>query len=309
MILNYNTKEGSFTKVWDEWEAKLKAAGVNIVGRVSYTLDVATVEKDAVPTVAKLKKTGATTILFTGDPFSPIYITKEMTKQGYFPEWVLAGTVFADTTVFARQFDPKQWKHAFGMNLIPTRIPRNLGEAYSVYVCGTGHKPEAENTQGIILANVSLLLNGLTLAGPKLTPDYFRDGLWAAPLPERDPDHIRGTVSYGNHEVNGKLIWPKNTDFGGVEDTALAWWDPDAQGEDETGEITKDDAGNPKKGLWRYMNKGARFLPGEMPTEPMGLFDKANTITYFSDAVDEANGIFAVPDVLKPMTNGKCVSK
>jgi hypothetical protein len=222
---------------------------------------------------------------------------------------VLAGTVFADTTVFSRQFDQEQWKHAFGMNLIPTRIPRSFGEAETVYTCGIGHKPEAENTQGIILGNVSLLMNGLTLAGPQLTPEHFRDGLWAAPLAERDPDHIRSTVSYGNHEINGKLIWPKDTDFGGGDDTALAWWDPTAQGEDETGEITKNEDGTPKTGLWRYMNKGAHFLPGEIPTEPMGLFDKANTITYYSDTPDEANGVFSVPDALKPLTNGKCVSK
>ena len=202
-ILNYDTKTGDFTKVWDSWETNLKAAGVPIVDRVPYLLDVSTVAQDAIPTVQKLKKSGATTILFTGDPFSPIYITKEMTKQGYFPEWVLAGTVFADTTAFSRKFDQDQWKHAFGMNLIPTRIPRDSGEATTVYRCGLGHAPEAVNTQGIILNNIAILMNGLTLAGPQLTPEHFRDGLWAAPLPERDSAHLRGTVSYGNHEING----------------------------------------------------------------------------------------------------------
>ncbi len=309
VILNYDTPEGNFTKVWDDWEAKLKAAGADVIGRVPYYLNVATVAQDAIPTVQKLKDLGATTILFTGDPFSPIYLTAEMTKQGYFPEWVLSGTVFADTTVFSRQFDQEQWQHAFGMNLIPTRIPRDVGEAQTVYVCGTGHEAEADNTQGIILGNVSLLMNGLTLAGPDLTPEHFRDGLWAAPMAERDPDHIRGTVTYGNHEINGKTIWPKDTDFGGTDDVGLAWWDPTAEGQDETGEITKDDAGNPKKGLWRYMERGKRYLPGEIPTETMDFFDKTNTITYYSDEVDEPNGIYAVPDALKPLTNGKCVGK
>ena len=42
-----------------------------------------------------------------------------MTQQGYFPEWVMAGTVLADTNVFARKFDQKQWSHAFGLQLIP----------------------------------------------------------------------------------------------------------------------------------------------------------------------------------------------
>lgn len=301
VILNYDTESGNFTKVWDEWEAKLKEAGVDVVDRVPYYLNVATVAQDAIPTVQKLKKSGATTILFTGDPFSPIYITKEMTKQGYFPEWVLAGTVFADTTVFSRQFDQEQWKHAFGMNLIPTRIPKVTGEAQTVYTCGLGRAPEAENTQGIILSNVSILMNGLTLAGPKLSPQSFRDGMWAAPLAERDPGHLRSTVSYGNHEVNGKLIWPKDTDFGATDDVGLAWWDPTVKGEDETGD--KGDGG------WRYMNNGARFLPGEIPSEPMGLFQKENTITYYSGTADEANGVYPVPDALKPLTNGKCVSE
>ncbi len=294
VILNYDTAEGAFTKVWDDWEAKLKAKGVNVVGRVPFRLNVATVSQDAIPVVQKLKALDATTVIFTGDPFTPQFFTKEATKQNYFPEWVLSGTVFADTSAFARQFDQKQWSHAFGMNLIPSRIPRKSGEPYSVYVCGIGHAPEAENSQAIIMNNVAILMTGLNLAGPKLTPESFRDGLWAAPLPKRDAGHIRGVVSFGNHG-----IWPDGTDFGGSDDTALAWWDPNAVGEDETGA--------PGKGLWRYVNNGAHFLPGEIPTAPIAFFDKANTVTYFSDSVDAANGIQAIPDALKPIKNGKCI--
>ena len=48
-----------------------------------------------------------------------------MTQQNYFPEWVMAGTVLADTNVFARKFDQQQWKHAFGLQLIPARVPKD----------------------------------------------------------------------------------------------------------------------------------------------------------------------------------------
>ena len=56
-----------------------------------------------------------------------------MTKQSYFPEWVMSGTVLADTNVFARAFDQKQWVHAFGLQLIPARLPQDKQDSWTVH--------------------------------------------------------------------------------------------------------------------------------------------------------------------------------
>ena len=49
----------------------------------------------------------------------PTFLTKEATAQGYFPEWVVLGYAYTDTAVFGRQYDQKQWAHAFGVSLLP----------------------------------------------------------------------------------------------------------------------------------------------------------------------------------------------
>ena len=70
------------------------------------------------PTINKMKSAGVTTIMLSADPLIPANLTKEATAQDYFPEWVIAPSVFVDTTIFGRTFDQQQWKHAFGLSLL-----------------------------------------------------------------------------------------------------------------------------------------------------------------------------------------------
>ncbi len=287
-ILSYDTSDGQYTPVWNHWISELKAAGVDVKGHVSYFLNLSTLQADAQTIVAKLKAINATTVIFTGDPIAPIYFTKEATKQKYFPEWVLSGTVYADTAVFARQFDQQQWSHAFGMSLIPPRIPVTESGYYATYTdCGKTAAPPAYNTQAIIYANMLLLFDGLELAGPQLSAQNFYAGVTNYPLLPRDPEKLRPVVSYGDHG-----IWPNGTDYGGSDVTGLVWWDPKAPGEDETG--------TNGIGQYRYMDNGRQFLPGDIPTAPMGLFKTANTVTYFQDSKN-IEGTKPVPPSLKPL--------
>ena len=106
VVLSYDTADGQYTAVWDKWINELKGAGVDVKGHVSYFLNLPTVQADAQTIVQKLKAIDATTVIFTGDPIAPIYFTTEATKQKYFPEWVMSGTVFADTAVFRPQVRP-----------------------------------------------------------------------------------------------------------------------------------------------------------------------------------------------------------
>lgn len=288
VLLNYDTPDGGYKPVWDSWKKAFAEAGVPIKGQVSFYLNLPTIQADAQTVVQKLKAIDASTIIFTGDPLTPIYFTQEATKQNYFPEWVLSGTVFADTTVFARKYDPKQWAHAFGMSLIPTRIPRNQGAAYATYTsCGTNPPPPADNSNGITYANQLLLFDGLTLAGPKLSAQTFQQGLFNAPVPPRDTGRLRDVTTYGDHG-----FWPAGTDYGGQDTTGLVFWDPNAPGEDETS--------TPGNGQWRYMENGKRYLPGEIPSQPMKFFDPTDTVTYYQDGAT-IEGTKPVPQDLKPL--------
>ena len=50
----------------------------------------------------------------------------------------------------------------------------------------------------------------------------------------------------------------QGTDYNGIDDATLIWWDPTATGPDE---IRKDGTG-----MWQYVDGGKRYLPGEWPT-------------------------------------------
>ncbi len=286
-LLTYDTADGQYASSWNTFEKNLKAAvgPANYKGRVTYFLNVATAPQDGKTIARQLSALGATTVVFTGDPLEPIYFTKEATAQGYFPEWVLAGTVYADTAVFGRKFDPQQWKHAFGESLIASRIPREQTDPVSEYRWATGHDPEAVNGVAIYEANVRLLFTGIQLAGAKLTPESFRAGIFSAPLTP-DPSGLRDTVSFGDHG-----LWPNGTDYSGIDDYAIVWWNPTAKGQDETGA--------PGSGLYETVQDGKRILIGKMPTTPLGLFDKQGSVAYFDDGTTGCDACLPVPAALK----------
>jgi hypothetical protein len=89
----------------------------------------------------------------------------------------MAGTVLADTVVFARSFDQQQWAHAFGLQLTPARVPKPQQDSYTLHEWWFGTQPPTENNFAIVKGNVEQLMTGIHLAGPKLTPETFREGL------------------------------------------------------------------------------------------------------------------------------------
>ena len=110
--------------------------------------------------------------------------------------------------------------------------------------------------------------NGVSLAGPKLTPQLFRDGLFR--YPPSGGDAINPQLSWGKHGV-----WPF-TDFNGSEDAGMLWWDPSAVGEDEVRQV-----GN---GLYRYADGAKRYTRGKFPAKGQGgLFDTASSVTVFQE--------------------------
>jgi hypothetical protein len=284
-LLTYDTPDGQFKASWDDLKQKMEDAGVDVVEHVNYYLDLAQIQADARTIATKLEQTGATTIVFTGDPLLPRFFTREATAQGYFPEWVMSGTVFADTNVFARTFDQQQWSHAFGLQLIPARLPREMQESEVVHEWWYGTKPPADNAQGVILGNHELLFAGLQLAGPDLTPETFRDGMYHLP-PQADPGEpsLSTIVTFGEHG-----FW-EGTDYNALDNSGVMYWDPEAEGADETGTVGK--------GMYRLLNGGLRYLPGEWPTDPLPLFEPEDTVTiYDANAVPE---VLRVQDVPRP---------
>jgi len=283
-ILHYNTPDGQYTGLFNSLKAGLKKYNITAKADQSFFLDLSRAQEIARTVITKLKDAGVTTVIYTGDPVMPGSFTKEATAQDWHPEWVVGPTVLADTAIFARTFDQDQWAHAFGVALTPGRVPQDINRSYFLYRWFHG-SPPPNNTYGVINPSVLEFSRGVMMAGPKLTPQTFRDGLFRYPPSGGDP--INPQQSWGKHGV-----WP-GTDWYGTDDAGMLWWDPSAVGEDEVGQV-----GN---GEYRYADGGKRYVRGKFPAKGQGgLFDTASSVTVFQQIPAES----AAPDYPSPPATG-----
>lgn len=228
-----------------------------------YNLDLAKLPERAATIIAKLKAADVTTVIFLGDPIMPIYLTKEATKQNFFPEWVVTGTFLTDSTTLGRAYDPEQWQHAFGLSNLAVRTPLEQQEGYRLYQWYFGQPPEAAKTQALLYQALGTLFLGIHMAGPNLTPQTFQGGLFK--YPPSGGGSTTPQISFGKH---GYFVHP---DYLGVDDSTEIWWDKDAVGPNEQGVVGK--------GMWRYVDGGKRYLPGRMPRTPPRAFIPDGSVT------------------------------
>jgi ABC-type branched-subunit amino acid transport system substrate-binding protein len=270
-IVHYDTPDGQYKGLFDTLKTQLKKRKITAKADQSFFLDLSRAQENARTIVTKMKDAGVTTVIYTGDPLTPGAVTKEATAQDFHPEWIIGPTVLADTSIFARTFDQEQWSHAFGVALVPGRTPQDLNGTYNLYQWFHG-TPPPNNTYAVINPSVLLLSNGVQMAGPKLTPQAFRDGLYRSPPSGGDP--VNPQLSFGKHG-----FWPFVDNYGS-DDAGMLWWDPSAVGEDEVHQV-----GN---GLYRYAAGAKRYTLGKFPAKGQGgLFDTASSVTIFQQLPPE----------------------
>ena len=107
---------------------KLQAGRVRMARQtdLTYTLDLTTLPAQAATLAEKLKASGATSVVFAGDPIMPIYLTRACAAIGYYPEWIITGTVLTDTSTLGRYYDQKEWARTRSVSrawryLLPSR--------------------------------------------------------------------------------------------------------------------------------------------------------------------------------------------
>jgi hypothetical protein len=271
-VVHYDDDAGTFAKSVEHFKARLADYGVKPATTVPYSLDITTAQQDARTIVAKLKSAGVTSVILAGDPVFPTFLTKEATAQDWFPEWIVLGYAFTDTAVFGRQYDQRQWAHAFGVSLLPARTTDDVDELGSLITWQTGHPPAAKTFRELVQAPL-LFFTGVHLAGPDLTAKTFAAGLDRFP-PAATTTPTRLHLSWGKHG-----IW-KGVDLTGGDDATVIWWDPAAKGADEVG--------HDGTGLYRYADGGTRYLPGQWPKRRIALFD-AETSTAVLDTLPAAS--------------------
>jgi hypothetical protein len=250
-----------------ELQADLEAGGSGFTDQRPYTLDPARLQEQATPVIAGFKQAGVTTVVVQGDPIALATFTREATAQEYFPEWVIGPSTLIDTAAFGRTYDQEQWAHAFGLSPLAARVAPDAEE--TLYEWFFGEEAPADDSEGVIAPNPLILFNALQGAGPNLTADTFRQGMYL-----REPDE--GAISavsftYGDHGLFPGLEPP---DQAGIDDWTEIWWDADATGPDE---LERDGAG-----LYRYVDGGRRFFVGGI-TEDLRVFDEEGSVTIYDE--------------------------
>jgi hypothetical protein len=272
----YQTRERSFGVVHFEQDPPVYTAvreGVEELGRergweaemyLTYLFDIGSFETRAQQIVAQLKEKEVTTVIFLGDMLMPSYLTRAATAQNYYPEWIITGTVLTDTTTMGRGYDQVQWRNAFGISSIGVPVGIENQEAWTLYEWYTGRDPEATQNVRIIFEFALQLMTGFHMAGPELTPETFEAGLFNYPVSGGTPTAPQ--ISYGNQVFT-------DPDYQGYDDVVEIWWDPDAVGLDERGQQGT--------GMMQYANFGRRYVPGQMTTDELGVFDRDTSIVGF----------------------------
>ncbi|HEX8805208.1 MAG TPA: hypothetical protein VF743_13470, partial [Acidimicrobiales bacterium] len=249
----------------DRLEEELGDAGIEVADGETYPLDPGRAQELATSAISRMKEAGVTTVITRADPITLPVFTAEATKQDWYPEWVLAAYQFTDASTFGRTFDQDQWRHAFGISFLPPAAPPDITPAYRLYEWYHGEPPPADQSLILTYPQVALFFTGLEYAGPNLTVETFRDGLFAFPPTPRAV--TQPSLDWGTE------LWGKD-DYAGIDDMVEIWWDADAEGPDETGEEGR--------GLYRYVDGGRRYLPDEY-TDELVVFDPDRAVTEITE--------------------------
>src|SRR5262249_54734367 len=113
--------------------------------------DAALAQQQAPTIVQRMKDAGVTTVLNFTDMAMTIAMMNAATQQNWFPEWYFTGAGYLDLGVIAQAFPDDQAEHGFGIT-----------------------------TSGYSFNAGNWLLAGIHYAGPNLSPNTWRQGLFSA---------------------------------------------------------------------------------------------------------------------------------
>ena len=265
--LNYDL----FTKSLKKYGGK----NGTVKAEVSYTVPVdtsttAAVNQQEAPTlVAKLKDEGVTTVV----NFSTAGMTRNLmtaaTSLNWFPEWFFPGMGAQDIEATARSNDPQQMAHTFGIGSLTLYVQDldDLRKQWFDWYWGPTQGSFSQGTVGTLFT----LNEGLQLAGPKLTPQTFQQGLFAAPANGGAASGQTQSFMFGYGRSSG-LPYDEYSQVG--LDYMLMWWNPNDSG---PGKILF----NEGQGRFCYPDNATRYYASKWPKTAPKLFDMSNSICQY----------------------------
>jgi len=261
-LLYYETPDNAYRGGVEFFKKELARYGVQLKEVLAYPSNLAQAQEQTRSLISKLKASGVNSVIFSGDPITPATFTTEAQNQRWQPEWIITGSALVDTTLFARTYNQDQWSRAFGISYLSLRFPEEQTTSFNIHRWHTGQPPRAGNTHGVLWAPFFILGTGMHMAGPQLTPQTFAKGLFE--YPPTGGFVTAPHTSYGRHGIWDRDPW-KLVDLTQYDDVTEIWWDRTATGPDEVG--------NNGVGMYRYVDGGKRYLPGQHPQTPPKAFD------------------------------------
>ena len=210
-------------------------------------------QTQAATLIPKMKTDGITSVVLFGVANAAVPMTAAATSQGFSPEWVLPGSLGIDVSVTARGIDQAQWAHAFGIGqLFPPIVGAALNQNTALFNWYWGPNNGTYQSGGTGFFN--LLFTGMSLAGPKLTPQTLQQGLFSIPA--------NGGAATGNTQNYmtgyGPAAGLPYNEFAGLGyDYYMYWWDPTNVGVSNIASISG-------TGRYAYLNNGLRFVFGHV---------------------------------------------
>lgn len=202
--------------------------------------------------MASIRSSNVTTIVGSTGLSDGAVLMGSAQAAGYFPEWVLLNSYGIDINDSARLLPAGQISHYFGMSGWELPRPEPDTDCYRAYKSIDPQGTPDSNFCRLLYISIEHIVNGIQEAGPVLTGETFRDGMYSVPLQQRrGPWAIGGGYGPGDHSF--------------VDDLDEIWWDP---------ACVDPDGGEP--GCFKHTAAGQRWRPGEMD----------DVIRVFSEGID-----------------------
>ena len=210
--------------------------------------------EQASTSIVKFKQAGVTSVvLFAPGPIVSALMTAANVQE-YHPEWVFTGFGYQDYDGFARTYPQDQMRQGYGLSILwPYADPQGVNAEIFRWYWGRQQGVYSTTIPSII----SWIHNAVHYAGPTLTAENVRKGLFSVPSNET----IRGRSGYGN-----TVGMPYPEYAGSGTDLALAYWDGEPTALTQAGPPTG-------KGVFRYLDGGKRYTFETMPKQEPNFFD------------------------------------
>ena len=244
-------------------------AAVQYESQTNLTAASAEYQAQAPLLVSRLKETGATTVILFGNTDLVREVLKQATAQDFFPEWVLTAYALLDVNILARTLDQSQWAHAFGIAgqlppvVKPTPEP-NIG------IFGWYWGQDQGTTTPLLIGHIAFLYTGLHMAGPRLTAERYKQGMFAMPTVG---GAAVGQVNSFEQAFGPAAGLPYDEYLAVGLDSTLVWWSPDTPlPANATGAIAF-----PGTGTYFYVNGAERYRSGTWPKGLPRFFDPSTS--------------------------------